>query len=212
MSFAPLTLIVYAPQPLVARALNQIVRASGDIQLLGTASTRPEVLRLISLRPSVILLTVADDSDLRPIPTIHRESPGSRIILWTNKMTEGAEQAVRAMGIHGILRPGNSSEQILECIRRIDQGEYWFEPPHAPRPVSSRKLNLTPREAKLITLVSQGLTNHEIALLLDTSPAAVKAYLSRLQTKTGLHDRVELVLFGVRHLNSSLSIELSAVT
>jgi hypothetical protein len=52
----------------------------------------------------------------------------------------------------------------------------------------------------LVTLLSQGLKNKEIATVLCVSENTVKVYLSRLFQKVGVKDRFELALYGLRNV------------
>jgi DNA-binding CsgD family transcriptional regulator len=63
-------------------------------------------------------------------------------------------------------------------------------------------VSLTQREGQLVTLLSQGLKNKEIATTLMISEGTVKVYLSRLFQKVGVKDRFELALFGLKNLTS----------
>jgi DNA-binding CsgD family transcriptional regulator len=61
---------------------------------------------------------------------------------------------------------------------------------------------LTKRESQLVSLLSQGLKNKEIATTLTISEGTVKVYLSRLFQKVGVKDRFELALYGLRNLQN----------
>src|SRR5205807_7705496 len=61
---------------------------------------------------------------------------------------------------------------------------------------------LTPREEQIIALVSEGLSNHDIARELRLSEHTVKKYMSRIFDKLGISTRVELVLYAVNHGDS----------
>jgi DNA-binding CsgD family transcriptional regulator len=63
-------------------------------------------------------------------------------------------------------------------------------------------VSLTKRESQLVSLLSQGLKNKEIASTLTISEGTVKVYLSRLFQKVGVKDRFELALYGLRNLQN----------
>ena len=66
--------------------------------------------------------------------------------------------------------------------------------------MTARRYSLTRREGQLVTLLSQGLKNKEIATALSISEGTVKVYLSRLFQKLGVKDRFELALYGLKNL------------
>src|SRR6185503_15843601 len=64
------------------------------------------------------------------------------------------------------------------------------------------RVALTQREGQLVSLLSQGLKNKEIAVTLMIGEGTVKVYLSRLFRKVGVKDRFELALFGLKNLTT----------
>jgi DNA-binding CsgD family transcriptional regulator len=76
----------------------------------------------------------------------------------------------------------------------------WFEKGVTQGLLNGRTVKLSKREGELVSLLSQGLKNKEIATALSISEATVKVYLSKLFAKVGAKDRFELALFGLRNL------------
>ena len=68
--------------------------------------------------------------------------------------------------------------------------------------LSAKRIALTKREGQLVSLLSQGLKNKEIASMLLISEGTVKVYLSRLFQKVGVKDRFELALYGLKNLTT----------
>ena len=104
---------------------------------------------------------------------------------------------------------------LCKCIQRVANGQIWAnnEQLHYLLDVvtqvpSLRVVNaggeylLTPREEQIIALVSEGLSNHDIARELRLSEHTVKKYMSRIFDKLGISTRVELVLYAVNHGDS----------
>lgn len=58
---------------------------------------------------------------------------------------------------------------------------------------------LTPKEARVASLVWEGLTNREIAILIGTTEQVVKNYLRKVYDKLGVSDRLELALYCIHH-------------
>jgi DNA-binding NarL/FixJ family response regulator len=126
----------------------------------------------------------------------------SRIVLWVNSIsTELAFQAM-GLGVRGILRKTLPTELQVKCLQKVQAGELWFEKALTDSFLCARRVALTQREGQLVSLLSQGLKNKEIATTLMISEGTVKVYLSRLFQKVGVKDRFELALFGLKNLTT----------
>jgi DNA-binding CsgD family transcriptional regulator len=106
------------------------------------------------------------------------------------------------LGVRGILRKTLPMDLQIKCLQKVHAGELWFEKALTDSFLSARRIALTRREGQLVTLLSQGLKNKEIATALSISEGTVKVYLSRLFQKVGVKDRFELALFGLKNLTT----------
>jgi len=106
------------------------------------------------------------------------------------------------LGVRGILRKNLPAELQVKCLRKVSEGELWFEKALTDSFLAVKRVVLSPREGQLITLLAHGLKNKEIAFELGISEGTVKVYLSRLFQKVGAKDRFELALFGLKNLTS----------
>ena len=107
-----------------------------------------------------------------------------------------------ALGVRGILRKTLPSDLLIKCLQRVNEGEFWFEKALTDSFLSAKRIALTKREGQLVSLLSQGLKNKEIASMLLISEGTVKVYLSRLFQKVGVKDRFELALYGLKNLTT----------
>jgi DNA-binding NarL/FixJ family response regulator len=131
---------------------------------------------------------------------MQRQVPSARIVLWVrNISTELAYQAMEH-GVRGILRRTQATDTFPKCLRMVAEGGLWFEETLKTSFTSMRTVSLTRRESQLVSLLSQGLKNKEIASTLFISEGTVKVYLSRLFHKLGVKDRFELALFGLKNM------------
>jgi len=131
---------------------------------------------------------------------------------------ESRELAVHAFrgGARGLFCLGDSSFQLFcECIERVHRGEIWATTQQlnylldsvcqvpSLRVVSANgdKL-LTSREEQVVALVTDGLSNRDVATELGLSEHTVKKYLFRILEKLGISSRVELVFYAFHHSSS----------
>ena len=104
--------------------------------------------------------------------------------------------------MRGILRKTLPTDLQVKCLQKVQAGELWFEKALTDSFLCARRVALTQREGQLVSLLSQGLKNKEIATTLMISEGTVKVYLSRLFQKVGVKDRFELALFGLKNLTT----------
>jgi DNA-binding NarL/FixJ family response regulator len=103
------------------------------------------------------------------------------------------------LGVRGILRKTLPTDLLVKCLEKVQEGELWFEKALTDSFLSAKRIALTQREGQLVSLLSQGLKNKEIAEALFIAEPTVKTYLWRLFRKVGAKDRFELALYGLRN-------------
>jgi len=103
-----------------------------------------------------------------------------------------------SLGVRGILRKTLPTETLLRCLTRVMDGELWFEKALTDSIMSARRYSLTRREGQLVSLLSQGLKNKEIATALNISEGTVKNHLTNIFTKLGAVDRAQALTIAVK--------------
>src|SRR4051812_1218188 len=110
--------------------------------------------------------------------------------------------ALRA-GARGYLTKDAGAEQIRAAVEAVARGEAALDPAiqhHVLAAVSTPVApelpdDLTPREAEVLTLIAEGLTNAEIAERLVVSAATVKSHVNHIFAKIGARDRAQAVVY-----------------
>ena len=124
-------------------------------------------------------------------------------------VAEAAARAIR-QGASGFLLKDAEPEFLLAAIRTVHSGSaviaasatrdlFAHFADAAPQPVPPSYGGLTEREREIFALAARGLSNAEIAAREFLSEATVKTHISRILTKLGLRDRVQLVVFAFQH-------------
>jgi two-component system response regulator DesR len=151
-------------------------------------------------QPDILLVDLTAGVTFAVLSSLHEAVSSAKIVLWVHQIsTELALQAM-SLGVRGILRKTLPVETLLRCLSRVHEGELWFEKTLTDSIMSARRYTLTRREGQLVSLLSNGLKNKEIATALNISEGTVKVYLSRLFQKLGVKDRFELALYGLKNL------------
>ncbi|WHT16893.1 response regulator transcription factor [Crossiella sp. CA-258035] len=202
-------------QTLVRRAFALLVGSAPDMTVVGEAATGTEAVRAArDHRADVVVMDIRmpelDGVEATRLIAGDEDLAGVRVLVLTTYDTGDNVVAALRAGASGFLVKDTQPAALLEAIRTVAAGESLLSPgPTAtliarfretPEPVvrQGELAALTARETEVLTLVAQGLTNHEIAARLVLSPLTVKTYLSRLLTKLDARDRVQLVILAYR--------------
>ena len=188
-----------------AEALAVLARTPADVVLMdvqmpvmdGIAATAEIVARGLG---KVVILTTFDREDY----LFDALAAGASGFLLKNADPDDLVEAVRAVaGGHALLAP----EATLRVIRALTADAPAPAPEAVPAPAdpppsdpARRRVveSLTEREHEVLLLVSDGLSNAEIAQRLFLGPATVKTHVSNILAKTGSRDRVQAVVFAHR--------------
>ena len=104
-------------------------------------------------------------------------------------------------GARGIMRKTAPAAVLNQCLRAVSDNELWTETLHNLKDSEldqPRRRPLTPREQEVASLVAKGMKNREIAEALGIATGTVKIHLMHIFEKTGIRDRFELALQGLR--------------
>ncbi|MFB9682879.1 response regulator [Amycolatopsis plumensis] len=197
-------------QRLVRAGFRSILDGEDDITVVAEAADGREALQAAhDHHPDVVLMDIRMPVLDGLAATRHLlEDPGVRtkvVILTTFDLDEDVYGALRA-GASGFLVKDTEPEELIHAVRVVARGDALLAPSitrrliaefaaRGTRPAPSPALDrLTDREREVLSLVAAGLSNDDIARELTLSPATAKTHVSRIMTKTGTHDRAQLVV------------------
>lgn len=201
--------VLFTDEPVLAKGFSSVLASVPGLELLAVCDHPADLLEALRANPpDVVLIDLTPEVTFGLLSQLHREAPACRLLLWARGIsTELAYQAME-LGVRGVLRKTLPPELVSKCLSKVSEGELWFDKALTASFLSAKTVALTKRESQLVSLLSQGLKNKEIAATLSISEGTVKVYLSRLFQKVGVKDRFELALYGLRnlqHLSSSPS-------
>ena len=188
---------LYTDREMMALGLRQALTHCYELDVMGLDSLVDSGGAASPVSVDVQILD-APAEGLRLIARMRWLNPDVPIVVW--ERSSASEPALNALGggAHAVLLDSSSLIEVHACIENVLQGSIWVPPSIAQVVVGSRRCNLTRREGQLLTLVSQGLSNKELAFALSITVGTVKVYLSRLFDKLEVSDRYELALLGLR--------------
>jgi DNA-binding NarL/FixJ family response regulator len=206
--------VILADTQAIFRAgLRKIFALEDDIRVVGQAETLPQTQSAVTKLTADILIF---ESALAPNPVevvteLLNQAPQLKIVVVTPTSDEQLTLDLFRRGAHGILSREVEPEVLVDCLRKVAAGEPWLENQavqwvmeafrgHTLRPSGARpKVQLTPKETLIVSCVTQGMKNKEIAVRVGTTEQVVKNYLRKVYDKLGVADRLELALYCLSH-------------
>jgi len=192
-------ILVADDHPIVRGGIVALLDATGDMDVVGQASTGTEAVELaLELRPDLVLMDLrmpgltGDEATARILAT----EPGIRVVVLTTYETDSSILAAIEAGASGFLLKAAPQEEILAGIRAVANGDVALAPSIAAVLVQRMKkpaISLTPRETEILGLVAQGLSNPAIAARLFLGEATVKTHLLHAFEKLEVSDRTRAV-------------------
>lgn len=206
-----ISVIVAEDQAIVRGGFRALIDAEPDMAVVADAADgRQALTQTRRLQPDVVLMDIRmpemDGLEATSEITSDPELAATRVlVLTTFELDEFVFGALRA-GASGFLLKGGEPSDLLQAIRTVAAGDGLLAPSvtrrliaafavaPAPTPAPPGIDELTAREHEVLGLVARGLTNAEIAEMLQLSPYTAKTHVSRILTKLGARDRVQLVV------------------
>ncbi len=187
-----------------------MLEAAGDIEVVGEAATAEEALqRVPATNPDVAVLDVRlpDGSGIEVCRELRAQLPELKCLMLTSFNDDEALMDALMAGASGYVLKDIRGGGLVDSIRRVAAGESLLDP-HAtarvlerlrnPAAQDERLASLSPQESRILGLLSEGLTNRQIATEMYLAEKTVKNYVSNLLLKLGMHRRTEAAVYAAR--------------
>jgi len=138
-------------------------------------------------------------SGFEVIVQIRKELPTARIVILSNY--QGSEDIYRAVssGAMAYLTKDASGEELLNAIQSVNRGLRYL--PHVALDRLAERMpsiELTPREKEVLTCITQGRSNREIAEELNIAEKTVRIHVSSVLDKMGARDRTQATIYALQ--------------
>ncbi|GAB1823716.1 response regulator [Herbidospora sp. RD11066] len=200
-------------QHLVRGAFAMLIGTAPDMEVAGQAATGRQAVDLARTVQADLVVMDIRMPDLNGIEATRAITSDTALahlkvlILTTYDTDDNLLEALRS-GASGFVVKDTYPADLLTAIRTVAAGDALLSPGptkrliaralsqtlRVPTPPNQALAVLSDREREVLTLVAQGLTNHEIGTALDLSPLTAKKHVSRIMGKLHCRDRAQLVI------------------
>ncbi len=223
----PLRVVIADDQASVREGLVLLLGGLPGIDVVGAAADGEQALELVAEhQPDAILLDLHMPvlDGIGATRRLVAEHPGVAIVVLTTYVDDTSVLEALRAGARSYLTKDADRTDIAQALRAAVGGLTVFDPRvHAtllaatsgaaaspgatsatPRSAPATRPpdppdGLTQREAEILSLIAQGLTNGEIAERLFLSNHTIKTHINRIFAKTGSRDRVAAIAYAQRH-------------
>lgn len=205
--------VVADDQAVVREGIVMLLGLLPGIEVVGSAKDGEEAVALVAeLAPDVVLmdLRMPRCDGVEATRRIRTEFPGTQVVVLTTFADDDSLFPALRAGARGYLTKDAGGDEIVRAVQAVLSGEAGLSPEIQRRlleQVTAGPLprvaggepelpdGMTPREAEVLVLIAEGMSNGEIARSLHISQATVKSHINNLFAKAGLRDRAQAVRY-----------------
>ncbi len=209
----PIRVYLLDDHELVRRGLHDLLSAESDVEIVGEAGTAASARAQIpALRPDVAVLDarLPDGSGIEVCRDVRALDPTIQALILTSYDDEDALFAAILAGAAGFVLKQISGSGLVEGIRAVAGGQSLLDPAATARVMERmrrgnprhRQLDLlSPQEQRVLSLITEGMTNRQIGADLGLAEKTIKNYVSSILAKLGLQRRTQAAVLGARLLD-----------
>ena len=208
-------ILVVDDHPLARFGIKNQLKDVEDLVVVGEAEDGEVAMQKVKeLHPDVVILDLFIPvlSGFEVVKLVRRDFPDVHVMILTAYEQEEYLHQALEFGAEGYLLKSAEKEELMAGVRAVSKGERAFSPRIKEFIVkgylTNRDFNrsnqlpptsLTTREKEILDLVSQGLTNQQIAEKLFISSRTIDTHRTNIMHKIGVHDVAHLVRYAIEH-------------
>lgn len=212
MKSSNITVLLIDDHILIREGIRQLLELEDDISVVGQASDGEEGYEMaLQLKPDVVLLDI-NMPNINGIETLRKlKDTGidSKVIMLTIHNEREYVRRTLNLGADGYIIKDSEAHSFIKAIHNVMEGKVYIQPKVAEivkscqgdscEDINTEKINrLTKREYEVLTLISEGLNNKDIAARMFISEKTVKNHISSIFKKLELNDRVQATIFSFK--------------
>jgi two-component system, NarL family, nitrate/nitrite response regulator NarL len=207
-------LVLVEPLRLIRDALQALLKATGDVVVVGEATGASDLMKVIDAHhPDVVLITLdaGGERELALLQQLPKVAERARTLVLTSDVDVDLHARVIELGAMGVVLKTHSAQQLLKAVQKIHAGELWLDRAEAATIVNRltrkgvdtdpelvRISSLTGRERQIVVLITEGLSNKDISERLYISEATARNHVTSILDKLELTNRFQLVVYAFR--------------
>ena len=206
----PIRVLIVDDHQIVREGLRTLLAEEADIQVVGEAADGAEGVSLtVALHPDVILmdLVMPNVDGIEAMRRLQQTHAAWHVLVLTSFVDDGLVPEALRVGAVGYLLKDVLKAELIQAIHAAAKGQPYLHPDVQRRliqqvimpPQPSPTFDLTPREHEVLSLITQGRSNKEIAKKLHIKEGTVKGHVSTILAKLGVLDRTQAALFAMQH-------------
>lgn len=213
---ASIRVVLVDDHPMFREGLRKLLESDMGMEVCGEAGDIESALTAVrTLTPDILLLDMAmpGASGLEVLRLLDYETTETRTLVLTASIARGEAVQALQLGARGVVLKAAASQVLSAAIHTVLAGQFWIDSDafadvesclrqllgRSPLGVEGNDFDLTAREQEILTALVDGSSNRDIAERFGVSEVTVKHHLNSIFDKCGTSNRVELVLFALRH-------------
>lgn len=186
--------------PMVRKGLASVLSLEENVEEIKEAANIDESMKLLSKYDADIVivdLKLGKEDGLQVVSLARKKNSKAKFIILTSSSKKDDFIRAQEAGVDGYILKEAFAEDIMYSIRVVARGKKFFDSEMLQYVASEEDelKDLTPREKDVLSELSRGLSNMQIAKQLYISENTVKKHISSIFSKLGLSHRLEAVVF-----------------
>jgi DNA-binding NarL/FixJ family response regulator len=193
--------------------MRKVFALEDDIRVVAQAETLTHLYTALQRFPTdvVVLEGQLIAGTVNAIPELVRRAPDAKLIVQVVESDETNTVELYRRGVRGVVPRSISPDLLVKCIRKIADGETWIDNQSISWVIEAYRAQastltsprsqpkLSKKELAIISCITRGMRNKEIAYQIGTTEQVIKNYLRKVYDKLGVSDRLELALYCLHH-------------
>jgi DNA-binding NarL/FixJ family response regulator len=210
----PAIRIILADSQAIYRVgMRKVFALEDDVRVVAQAETLANLYAALHRFPTdvVFLEGALIAGAVDAIPELVRRAPEAKIIVQLSESDEANTVELYRRGVRGVVPRSISPDLLIKCVRKIADGETWIDNQSISWVIEAYRVQattltnprtqpkLSKKELAIISCITRGMRNKEIAYQIGTTEQVIKNYLRKVYDKLGVSDRLELALYCLHH-------------